>query len=250
METLEESLALCESEPECLGVGRNDVTKSCWLKTIRSCGGTVVSECPGNHCFYGKHTDDTPTMNPSAHPSSSIQTTSSPMLDEGSICSTDDACDSSRCNLAEFPPRCREKNVHSGDCTKNSDCQSDVCLGLTCVDGRENDRCHSNDDCESGRCAFSVPFGTCQSRAEHGEKCIRDNDCLSEHCLLFTCSDKRNGAHCVNDNDCVTGSSCVWGAHGGTCKVIAESKCGWWNWDECSEPVECSWLQAILYQCE
>merc|ERR1719454_1296155 len=136
---------------------------------------------------------------------------------EGSVCETDDDCDSSRCNLNELPHRCREKEGHSSDCTKNSDCLSDLCLGQTCVDGRENDRCKSDNDCHSGRCAFDFPFGTCQSRAEYGEKCIRDNDCTSENCLLFTCSDRRNGAHCVNDDDCISGS-CVWGARGGVCK--------------------------------
>merc|ERR1719454_288106 len=46
---------------------------------------------------------------------------------EGSVCETDDDCDSSRCNLNELPHRCREKEGHSSDCTKNSDCLSDLC---------------------------------------------------------------------------------------------------------------------------
>jgi len=164
---------------------------------------------------------------------------------EGSLCNADDECDSLRCNVGEFPYRCREKKPHSEECQKHSDCKSDKCLDGKCVDGRENDTCNSNDDCDSGRCAFGVPFGKCQHQIEHGSSCIRNNDCASGHCLLFACTDHRDGAHCVNDDDCVQGSSCAWSANGGKCKK--NNGCTFWNWSECSE--QCTWFQKLTNTC-
>lgn len=164
---------------------------------------------------------------------------------EGSLCNADDECDSLRCNVGEFPYRCREKKPHSEECQKHSDCKSDKCLDGKCVDGRENDTCNSNDDCDSGRCAFGVPFGKCQHQVEHGSSCIRNNDCASGHCLLFACTDHRDGAHCVNDDDCVQGSSCAWSANGGKCKK--NNGCTFWNWSECSE--QCTWFQKLTNTC-
>jgi len=164
---------------------------------------------------------------------------------EGSLCNADDECDSLRCNVGEFPYRCREKKPHSEECQKHSDCKSDKCLDGKCVDGRENDMCNSNDDCDSGRCAFGVPFGKCQHQVEHGSSCIRNNDCTSGHCLLFACTDHRDGAHCVNDDDCVQGSSCAWSANGGKCKK--NNGCTFWNWMECSE--QCTWFQKMTNTC-
>jgi len=164
---------------------------------------------------------------------------------EGSLCNADDECDSLRCNVGEFPYRCREKKPHSEECQKHSDCKSDKCLDGKCVDGRENDLCNSNDDCDSGRCAFGVPFGKCQHQVEHGSSCIRNNDCTSGHCLLFACTDHRDGAHCVNDDDCVQGSSCAWSANGGKCKK--NNGCTFWNWMECSE--QCTWFQKMTNTC-
>jgi len=191
-----------------------------------------------------------PTFQPSASPSSS-QPTKSPSMSptpagyEGSLCAKDDECDSSRCNFSEFPSRCREKESHSSDCNRDVDCESEHCLGRKCVDGRDSDRCNSNDDCQSGRCAFGVPFGKCQAPVEHGENCIRDNDCASKHCLLFACTDHRDGAHCVNDDDCLEGSSCAWSAKGATC--VKNHGCTWWNWAECSE--KCTWFQKATFTC-
>jgi len=164
---------------------------------------------------------------------------------EGSLCNADDECDSLRCNVGEFPYRCREKKPHSEECQKHSDCKSDKCLDGKCVDGRENDTCNSNDDCDSRRCAFGVPFGKCQHQVEHGSSCIRNNDCASGHCLLFACTDHRDGAHCVNDDDCVQGSSCAWSANGGKCKK--NNGCTFWNWSECSE--QCTWFQKLTNTC-
>jgi len=164
---------------------------------------------------------------------------------EGSLCNADDECDSLRCNVGEFPYRCREKKPHSEECQKHSDCKSDKCLDGKCVDGRENDSCNSNDDCDSRRCAFGVPFGKCQHQVEHGSSCIRNNDCTSGHCLLFACTDHRDGAHCVNDDDCVQGSSCAWSANGGKCKK--NNGCTFWNWMECSE--QCTWFQKMTNTC-
>jgi len=164
---------------------------------------------------------------------------------EGSMCNVDDDCDSERCNFGEFPPRCREKEIHSSECNRDGDCESDLCLGRKCVDGRDNDRCNSNDDCQSGRCAYGIPFGNCQAPAAHGENCIRNNDCASQHCLLSTCTDHRDGAHCANDDDCLEGSSCVWSKTGATCKK--NHGCTWWNWNECSE--KCTWFQKVTFTC-
>ena len=90
-----------------------------------------------------------------------------------------------------------------------------------------------------------MPFGKCQTPVEHGENCIRDNDCASKHCLLFACTDHRDGAHCVNDDDCLEGSSCAWSAKGATC--VKNHGCTWWNWDECSE--KCTWFQKATFTC-
>merc|ERR550517_1912526 len=155
------------------------------------------------------------------------------------MCNVDDDCDSERCNFGEFPSRCRQKETHSSECDRDGDCESDLCLGRKCVDGRDNDRCNSNDDCQSGRRAYGIPFGNSQAPAEHGENCIRNNDCASQHCLLSTCTDHRDGAHCANDDDCLEGSSCVWSKTGATCEK--NHGCTWWNWNECSE--KCTWFQ-------
>merc|ERR1719285_1460655 len=195
-----------------------------------------------------------PTTSPTSAPSeapTTNQPSKTPSMSpthkgfEGSLCNADDECDSLRCNVGEFPYRCREKKPHSEECQKHSDCKSDKCLDGKCVDGRENDLCNSNDDCDSGRCAFGVPFGKCQHQVEHGSSCIRDNDCASGHCLLFACTDHRDGAHCVNDDDCVQGSSCAWSANGGKCKK--NNGCSFWNWSECSE--QCTWFQKMTNTC-
>jgi hypothetical protein len=195
-----------------------------------------------------------PTTSPTSAPSeapTTNQPSKTPSMSpthkgfEGSLCSADDECDSLRCNVGEFPYRCRKKKSHSEECQKHSDCKSDKCLDGKCVDGRENDTCNSNDDCDSGRCAFGVPLGKCQHQVEHGSSCIRDNDCASGHCLLFACTDHRDGAHCVNDDDCVQGSSCAWSVNGGKCKK--NNGCTFWNWMECSE--QCTWFQKMTNTC-
>jgi len=188
-----------------------------------------------------------PTQNPTTFPTDlpNLQMTGSPAGYEGSICQADDDCNSERCNVGESPHRCREKEPHSGECKKDTDCQSEQCLGNNCVDGRENDRCNSNDDCNSGRCAFGFTFGKCQSLAEHGENCIRNSDCVSQHCLLFACTDHRDGAQCVNDDDCLEASSCIWSATTATCNE--KYGCTWWNWNDCSE--RCTWFQKVTFTC-
>jgi len=204
---------------------------------ICPCTSSSFTAAPTNRLITGSPSMSQPTRSPSKSPT--------PAGYEGSLCNVDDDCDSARCNFSELPSRCREKESHLSDCDRDVDCESEHCLGRKCVDGRDNDRCNSNDDCQSGRCAFGVPFGKCQTQAGHGENCIRNDDCASEHCLLFTCTDHRDGAHCVNDDDCLDGSSCVWSAKGATCKK--NHGCTWWNWNECSE--KCTWFQKVTSTC-
>eukprot|EP00493_Phyllostaurus_siculus_P001411 UN01419 len=204
---------------------------------ICACTSSSFTAAPTNRLITGSPSMSQPTRSPSKSPT--------PAGYEGSLCSVDEDCDSARCNFSELPSRCREKESHLSDCNRDVDCESEHCLGRKCVDGRDNDRCNSNDDCQSGRCAFGMPFGKCQTQAEHGENCIRNDDCASEDCLLFTCTDHRDGAHCVNDDDCLDGSSCVWSAKGATCKK--NHGCTWWNWNECSE--KCTWFQKVTSTC-
>jgi len=127
---------------------------------------------------------------------------------DGSMCNTDDDCDSRRCNLGEIPFRCREKEGWHSACAKDSDCASGDCLLFQCIDGRDGDLCNSNDDCDSGRCATDM---TCRPRAGNGDWCAFHNDCRSGRCGVdFGCTDRaRKGEMCLMDDDCRS-RDCSW----------------------------------------
>lgn len=159
---------------------------------------------------------------------------------DGSLCNTDDDCDSNRCNYGEVPPACREKNEWGEACAKDSDCGSGDCLFFQCIDGRDGDLCNTDDDCNSGRCNLAeVPF-RCREKKGWHEGCTKDGDCASGDCLFFQCIDGRDGDLCNTDDDC----------HSGRCN-LGDLRCTTKNgWNEaCAKDSDCASGDCLFFVC-
>jgi len=152
--------------------------------------------------------------------------------ENGSLCNTDDDCDSGRCNLAEFA--CRPKLGWHEACIKDGDCQSGDCLLYKCIDGRDGDLCNTDDDCDSNRCNLAEL--TCRPKLGWHETCIKDADCQSGDCLFYKCIDGRDGDICNTNDDCDSGR-CSWfrctprGRKGHVCAIDNDCQsrdCSWW----------------------
>ena len=101
----------------------------------------------------------------------------------GVECTTDEECDTKRCDSG----LCIPKLGSCMPCNENSDCEGDnsQCILFHCSnrDGFMDDECICkwDSDCDSGRCEL-FESGTCEAQLNIGSRCNEDSDCLSGVC--------------------------------------------------------------------
>lgn len=90
---------------------------------------------------------------------------------------------------AECPPDfpgCNNKKGSGEDCDKDTQCQSNSCVGGKCAEKKSGgEECESDDECASGSCSG----GQCtEAKKGEGEDCDSDDECDSGSCKEGKCS--------------------------------------------------------------
>ncbi|CAJ1957650.1 unnamed protein product [Cylindrotheca closterium] len=169
-----------------------------------------------------------------------------PLLNEGQLCLSDNACESGDCDRG----MCASGDITSptpvesvsGDGEDGSLCLSDNACGpgTWCVRGfcQECRKIDSTEDCPSGEFC-SGPFYNCKTKLDKGGLCLSDNACKSGDCDSGMCAagdiqpvasptpvkpvsgDGDDGSTCLSDSECE--NYCV----AGFCQECeAHSHCG------------------------
>jgi hypothetical protein len=197
---------------------------------------------------------------------------------QGSLCTQDDQCISSRCAMdnGQGYPTCTDGLVDS-HCENGGDCVLGFCDPnvLICTDGTAGKGCWGNESClpelycdtQNGECAYTD--------GEIGSGCGQNSDCNSGYCdqyNSYTCTDGAVGVGCSAGNQCASGycntdfNECSTGQIGAPCGVAGDCISNYCGYDfnqassfctdgsigsGCSNNSACvsGYCDALNYQC-
>ena len=137
---------------------------------------------------------------------------------DGAVCASNGACASGRCSFG----KCKAKLAPRASCLVNSDCVSDVCVGINLgagiIDGKCSQldgsgvialgaNCATNNQCESRRCEWEGIKRVCYKQSNANEGCDEDSDCAAGDCVeplhKGNCGKKPDGYLCISNSACV-----------------------------------------------
>lgn len=149
------------------------------------------------------------------HPIASNKTYQlSTCLDSRPYCDTSNMAIDSLCS-STYPKDGSTLAFPGEPCSKDSDCELDLCLGSTCFGKVLNEDCESNLECNPGlRCHL----GKCSTLQRSGSACESDYDCIPSHgCNNRVCTEYFSLAAGTIVSDCNNGDQ--------TSLFCAESSC-------------------------